>query len=272
MLKNRIVTASILAPLIILAVIKLPSLGFAVAWGVVIAIAAWEWSNLAGLTSIQARLGFLAILSGIMLAGPKWAGFALDWLPWVVVGWWFIIGVLLRKIPAKLLRIKYPKALMLTAGGFVLVAAWILMVWLRTNFGVMQVLYLMLLIWSADIAAYVAGKKWGATQLSPEISPGKTVEGLYGALIAVALFAAGVGMFRQFAPLMIFDFVMLSLVTVIISVVGDLFESLAKRVRGVKDSGSILPGHGGLLDRIDSLVAAVSVFYVGSTLAEIFLQ
>ncbi|HUL14168.1 MAG TPA: phosphatidate cytidylyltransferase [Methylococcaceae bacterium] len=272
MLKNRIVTASILAPLIILAVLKLPPLWFAVVWGVVIAVAAWEWTNLSAVVAIPGRVGFVAIIAGFMLSGPKWAGFALDWLPWVVVAWWFIVGVLLRRIPAKLLTIKYPKAFLLSLGGFVLISAWILMVWLRTNFGVMQVLYLMLLIWLADVAAYFAGKKWGHTKLSPEISPGKTVAGLYGAMIAVALFAVGIGVFKGFAPLMIFDFVMLSVVTVIISVVGDLFESLIKRVRGLKDSGSILPGHGGLLDRIDSLIAAVAVFYAGSTMGEIFLQ
>lgn len=272
MLKNRVVTALILAPLIILAVLKLPPLWFAIVWGVVIAVAAWEWSNLSGLVSIAGRAGFLAVMAAFMLSGPKWAGFALDWLPWVVVAWWFVLGILLRRIPAKLLELTYPKAVVLCSGGFVLITAWILMVWLRTNFGVMQVLYLLLLIWLADVAAYFTGKKWGQTRLAPEISPGKTVEGLYGAMIVSIVFAVGVGIFKQFTALTVFDFVILSLVTVVMSVVGDLFESLAKRVRGVKDSGSILPGHGGLLDRIDSLLAAVAVFYTGSMLAEIFLQ
>jgi len=272
MLKNRVVTALILAPLIILAVLKLPPLWFAIVWGTVIAFAAWEWSSLSGLASTAGRVGFVVVIGALMLSGPKWAGFALDWLPWLVVAWWFVLGILLRRIPAKLLEIKYPRALVLSLGGFVLITAWILMVWLRTNFGVMQVLYLLLLIWLADVAAYFTGKKWGQTKLAPEISPGKTVEGLYGAMIAAALFAVGVGVFKQFAALTVFDFVMLSVVTVVMSVVGDLFESLAKRIRGVKDSGSILPGHGGLLDRIDSLLAAVAVFYTGSLLAEIFLQ
>jgi phosphatidate cytidylyltransferase len=146
------------------------------------------------------------------------------------------------------------------------------MVWLRTNFGAMQVLYLVLLIWLADIAAYFSGKRWGLTKLLPEISPGKTVEGLYGALAAAAIFAAAVAAFKEFKLIMLGDFVFLSIVTVLISVVGDLFESWAKRVRGVKDSGTLLPGHGGMLDRIDSLLAAVSVFYVGCALREIFLQ
>jgi phosphatidate cytidylyltransferase len=272
MLKNRIVTASILAPLIILAVLKLPPLWFAFVWGAVIAVAAWEWSNLSGLSSTAGRIGFLAVMAALMATGREWAGFALDWLPWVVVAWWFVLGILLRRIPGKLLEIKYPKPLLLSLGGFVLISAWIVMVWLRTNFGAMQVLYLLLLIWLADIAAYFTGKKWGQTKLAQEISPGKTVEGLYGALIAAALFAVCVGIYKQFAAITVFDFVMVSVVTVVMSVVGDLFESLAKRVRGVKDSGTILPGHGGLLDRIDSLMAAVAVFYSGSLLAEIFLQ
>ncbi|MBS1211573.1 MAG: phosphatidate cytidylyltransferase [Proteobacteria bacterium] len=271
MLKSRILTASILAPLIIVAILYLPALWFAVLWGLVVAVAAWEWTDLSGVASIPGRIVFVALGAGLMLTGPKWAGFALDWLPWVVVAWWFVFSVLVRRMPGKLLAVRYPTGVKLGLGAFVLFSSWIMMVWLRANFGTMQVLYLVLLIWLADIAAYFAGKRWGRTQLSPEISPGKTVEGLYGAIIAAALFAVAAGFYKGLNPMLIADFVLISVVTVVVSVVGDLFESLAKRVRGVKDSGAILPGHGGLLDRVDSLLAAVSVFYLGSFLREIFL-
>ncbi len=272
MLKNRILTALILAPLIIAAILYLPGVWFAVAFAAIILAGAWEWSDLSGLAATPGRVVYLVLLAALMYTGPHWFAYVGDWLPWVVVGWWIIVSVGIRRVPVKLLEIRYPVGLKLFIGAFVLLTAWIQMVWLRTNFGELSVLYLCLLIWVADIAAYFAGKKWGLTKLCPEISPGKTVEGLYAALLAVALFALGVGLFKQFKPMMIADFVFLSIVTAIISVVGDLFESLVKRIRGVKDSGAILPGHGGLLDRIDSLIAAVSVFYAGSALREIFLQ
>ena len=129
-----------------------------------------------------------------------------------------------------------------------------------------------MLISFADIAAYFVGRNWGYTKLMPEISPGKTVEGLYGALAVSAVLAAAVGLWFELEPLTIVDFVILSLVTVVISVGGDLFESLLKRQRGVKDSGSLLPGHGGVLDRIDALLASVAVFYAGSLLLGLFLE
>ena len=271
MLKNRVLTASLLAPLVILAILYLPAVWFAGLWGVVVAIAAWEWTDLAGLESKASRLAFVLICVALMVTGPQWAGFALDWLPWVVTAWWFVFSILVRRIPNKLLEWKYHTATKLAIGAFVLLGSWIMMVWLRVNFGTMQVLYLVLLVWLADIAAYFTGKRWGNTKLSPEISPGKTVEGLYGALVAAALFAIGMGFYKGLDPVLIADFALISVVTVVVSVIGDLFESLAKRVRGVKDSGSILPGHGGMLDRVDSLLAAASVFYLGSFLREIFL-
>jgi phosphatidate cytidylyltransferase len=272
MLKHRIVTASILAPLIIWGVWVMPAFWFAAVWGAVIAVAAWEWSDLAGVSSPLGRAAFALSIAALMFTGPHWADYALDWLPWLATAWWLIVGAALRRYPAKLLEIRYPTGVKLGAAAFALLTAWILMVWLRTNFGATQVLYLLVLIWLADAAAYFFGKRWGVTKLLPDISPGKTVEGLYGALLAALLFAAAVGVAKGFPPLMIGDFVFLSLVTVLLSVVGDLFESLVKRVRGVKDSGALLPGHGGLLDRIDSLLAAVAVFYAGCSLREIFLQ
>lgn len=271
MLKNRILTALVLTPIVLLAVWYLPPLWFAVFWGTLVTLAAWEWSGLSGLTSIAGRLGFILVLAGFMLTGPKWADYAIEWLAWPVVAWWFVIGLLIRRIPAKLLAITYPLAVKLLIGVFVLLSAWILMVWTRANFGVVQVLYLLLLVWAADIAAYFTGKRFGVTKLAPEISPGKTVEGLYGAVAVALAFAVGMGLYQGFEAVKLVDFALLSIVTVIFSVTGDLFESLLKRLCGVKDSGTILPGHGGMLDRIDSLLAAVSVFYAGSFLLEIFL-
>ncbi|QSA98009.1 phosphatidate cytidylyltransferase [Methylococcus sp. EFPC2] len=271
MLKNRVITALVIAPLALLAVWFLPPLGFAVAWGAIILLAAWEWSGLSGLEPTGGRVALVVILGGLMATGPSWADYALDWLAWPVVAWWFVIGLLLRRIPAKLLSWKYPLFVKLLVGLFVLASAWILLVWTRVNFGVLQVLYLLLLVWSADVAAYFTGKRFGTTKLAPEISPGKTVEGLYGALAVALAFAVTVGLYQGYDAIKTVDFVLLSIVTVIFSVTGDLFESLLKRLRGVKDSGAVLPGHGGVLDRIDSLIAAVSVFYAGSFLLEVFL-
>jgi phosphatidate cytidylyltransferase len=134
-------------------------------------------------------------------------------------------------------------------------------------------MYFLILIWAADISAYFAGKKWGTTQLAPEISPGKTVAGMYGALIAgtvwAAIFIGYYGYRDGFVWIRIFDFILLSVLTVLISIYGDLFVSVVKRQRGVKDSGSLLPGHGGVLDRIDSLIAAIPFFYAGVYLIQL---
>jgi phosphatidate cytidylyltransferase len=271
MLRNRLITAAVMAPLIVLAVLKLPPLWFASVWGVLIVAAAWEWTGLCGVSGIAGRIGFLLAVILSQLSAKYWAPYAIEWLPWPVAVWWFVVGMAMRMVPDRLAAMRYPKAMMLVTGFFVLVTAWILLVWLRVNFGVKQVLFLLVLIWVADAAAYFVGKRFGRTKLLPQISPGKTVEGVYGALLLTAIYALGVGLYYEFQPIVVSDFVVLSLLTVIISVAGDLFESLAKRQRGVKDSGSLLPGHGGVLDRIDSLIAAVSVFYLGSYLREIFL-
>ena len=137
-----------------------------------------------------------------------------------------------------------------------------------------MVMYFLILIWSADILAYFTGKKWGKEKLSPDISPGKTVEGFYGALAAGLLCGIGFYVFEKVTYggnvdygtlhyMTSFDFILLSVLTVMVSVYGDLFFSLVKRQKGVKDTGSILPGHGGVLDRIDSVIAAAPFFYAG---------
>lgn len=272
MLRNRVVTSLILAPSIISAVYFLDPIGFAVLWGITILVASWEWSHLSGLSSPLSRLGFVGILLGAQLTGSIWVPYTLDWLFWPVVAWWFLFALALRVAADRLLQVHYPIPVKLLAGFLVLLSAWVLMVWLRIHFGSEQVIYLLVMIWIADITAYFVGKRWGQTKLLAQISPGKTVEGVYGALLATGLLAVGVGFWVGLEPIQIADFAFLSLITVAVSICGDLFESFVKRLRGVKDSSGILPGHGGVLDRNDSLIAAVSVFYAGSFLLGIFLN
>jgi phosphatidate cytidylyltransferase len=163
------------------------------------------------------------------------------------------------------LRLRY-KALI---GWCILLASWMFLSRLRTFYGPELTLYFLLLIWIADISAYFSGKKWGKTKLAPDISPGKTVEGVYGALISAAVcaiilcIALSIIYGKPTTFMVAGDLILLSVITVQISVYGDLFFSLVKRQRGVKDSGNLLPGHGGVLDRVDSLIAAAPIFYAG---------
>lgn len=277
MLKNRILTALALTPLAVLAILYLPPDGFAVFWGSFMLVSAWEWAGLAGLPSNAHRIGYSLVVLAFMvimrLTAADWAPIELPgWFYWPVVAWWFVCGMAFRKIPERLLQIEYPLGLKLGLGIFILLTAWASLTWLRVNFSQYQVLYVSALIWVADIGAYFVGKRWGNTKLCEAISPGKTVEGVYGALLAAVPFAVAVGFWSDLSSVTLTDFVALSLATVIVSVIGDLFESLVKRIRGVKDSSNILPGHGGVLDRVDSLIAATSVFYAGSMMLNIFIQ
>ncbi|MEY2701182.1 MAG: phosphatidate cytidylyltransferase [Pseudomonadota bacterium] len=281
MLKHRVITALVLVPLVVAAVLWLPQIWFAYIWGIFILAGVWEWSALSGLASRGSRLAYIALALAIMLTARWWGEYLLDYLVWPVIAWWVAICMLMRQWPKRLVERHYSMGLKLALGMFILMSSWILLVWMRVNFGVLHVLYLLVLIWSADIAAYFVGKNWGMTPLMPDISPGKTVEGLWGALIATLILSACVGTAykfwgeswgrQAFPATMITDFVFISLLTVVVSVGGDLFESLMKRQSGVKDSGSLLPGHGGVLDRIDSLLAATCIFYAGCLLREIYL-
>ncbi|MEN8259234.1 MAG: phosphatidate cytidylyltransferase [Pseudomonadota bacterium] len=281
MLLNRVITALVLAPLAVLGVLKLPESGFAVAWGVIILIAAWEWANLSEANGIKTRLFFLAALVASSVVAWYWPYLledlgerlewheisefsgALDWLAVPAVIWWLFVMLAVRKTGDNLLKLKLKTGVKLFLGWFILLLAWIFLVRLRNFYGSELVLYFLLLIWLADIAAYFAGRLFGKNKLAPHISPAKTMEGMYGALLGAVVAAVAAGLYYEFKLIIIADFILLSLVTVQVSIYGDLFESLAKRIRGVKDSGAILPGHGGVLDRIDSLIAAIPVFYAG---------
>jgi phosphatidate cytidylyltransferase len=279
MLIKRIITASVLASLIALAVFKLPMEYFSLVIGLVTLLAAWEWSNLAGVTSLVKRVLFLLVLILPMLGIHFWTQIleliaqALDWpdvrdysgiLEWLVIPpvlFWILVMILIRNTPTGVLNLKLKTRYKVLIGWFVLLSAWMFLSRLRAFYGTEMTMYFLILIWVADISAYFSGKKWGSTKLAPEISPGKTVAGMYGALIAGLVCAVVLSLIYGFNLMIASDFMLLSVLTVLISIYGDLFVSVVKRQRGVKDSGSLLPGHGGVLDRIDSMIAAIPFFY-----------
>jgi len=291
MLLKRILTASILAFLIALAVFILPKDYFSLVIGLIALLAAWEWSNLAGLTSPVKRVLFLLALILPMLVIQFWTQILelvaqiLDWpdvrdysgiLEWLVIPpvlFWILIMILIRNTPLGLLNLKLKTSYKVLIGWFILLSAWMFLARLRTLYEPEMTMYFLILIWAADISAYFSGKKWGKTQLAPEISPGKTVAGMYGALISGLVCAVILILILSpiygFHPMNAFDSILLSVLTVLVSIYGDLFVSVVKRQRGVKDSGSLLPGHGGVLDRIDSLIAAIPFFYAGVYLIQL---
>jgi len=279
MLLKRIITASVLASLIALAVFKLPMEYFSLVIGLVTLLAAWEWSNLAGVTSLVKRVLFLLVFILPMLGIHFWTQIleliaqALDWpdvrdysgiLEWLVIPpvlFWILVMILIRNTPTGVLNLTLKTRYKVLIGWFVLLSAWMFLSRLRAFYGTEMTMYFLILIWVADISAYFSGKKWGVTKLAPEISPGKTVAGMYGALIAGLVCAVALSLIYGFNLMIASDFMLLSVLTVLISIYGDLFVSVVKRQRGVKDSGSLLPGHGGVLDRIDSMIAAIPFFY-----------
>jgi phosphatidate cytidylyltransferase len=252
---------------------------FSLVIGLITLLGAWEWSNLAGVTSLVKRILFLSVLILPMLGIQFWTQIlelvaqALDWpdvrdysgiLEWLVIApvlFWILVMILIRKTPTGVLNLKLKTRYKVLLGWFVLLSAWMFLSRLRAFYGTEMTMYFLILIWAADISAYVAGKKWGKTKLAPEISPGKTVAGMYGALVSGLVCAVVLSLIYGFQLMIATDFVLLSVLTVLISIYGDLFFSVVKRQHGVKDTGSLLPGHGGILDRIDSLIAAIPFFY-----------
>jgi phosphatidate cytidylyltransferase len=263
MLKQRIATACVLAILVIWAVLKLPTMGFGLALLAVILLGAWEWTHLVGLRSMRHRLLYVsAVLALILAIWPLLDYTALmnSLLVLTVLAW---CGALLwLRRYAKRPDHQGQRLPVAMAGVVVLAAPWVALMGLRGEFGPGHVLFLFLLVWAADVGAYFAGRRWGRRKLAPAISPGKTWEGVGGAgMAALALALAGAALLNVGARWP--AFVAVCLVTVGFSIAGDLFESMLKRQCGVKDSGSLLPGHGGVLDRVDSLTAAAPVFLLG---------
>lgn len=284
MLLTRVITASILAPFVIWGILKLPNEYFRAIWGLVILFCAWEWSNLAGLKTVISRVLFMLVIVVSIVPFWYWTDIiahiaqylesseilkystVIDWFATPAVAFWLVVSIAIKRNEKKLLKSRPSTKMKLIVGWFVLAVAWLFLDRLRHFHGPEFVLFLFILIWLADISAYFVGRAYGKEKLSPQISPGKTLAGMYGALVCAIIAPVVLGFYYDFKTIIIFDFIFVSLTTVLVSIYGDLGMSLAKRWRGVKDSGTLLPGHGGLLDRLDSLLAAIPIFYTGLVL------
>lgn len=253
MLKTRIITALILAPCAIAAIYLLPLAWFALVFCTIAALGAYEFAGLAGIESQPGRAVYVLIF--VALAAASW------WAPQLLVSglglgcllWIFAVAIVLR-FPASQALVQH-RWLVAGAGLTVCWSAWAALVVVRSAVdGGHWVLWSLVVVWGADIGAYFAGRRFGKRKLAPAVSPGKTWEGAWGGAIASVLFGSiGLYLLGSFSV----GWCALLLALVVISVFGDLFESVLKRVAGVKDSGTLLPGHGGILDRIDSIVAVV---------------
>jgi phosphatidate cytidylyltransferase len=266
-LLQRVITALVLAPLALAGVLLLDSDLFALALGLIFAYGLWEWSRLIGLQRRRVR-GLLVLLNlgamGVLLWWFHDRPIALAPLVYVGVLWWLLALLWLRTIAFAAEPTRRNLELKWLVGSLVTLPAWCA-AWLlhASEQGPYWTLFAVLLIWAGDIGAYFFGRRFGRVKLAPAISPGKTREGLYGELLVSALFALAVSALLVEGRLAQAALVGLAVITVLFSVVGDLFESLIKRHSRQKDSGTLFPGHGGMLDRLDSVFAALPIFVAG---------
>jgi phosphatidate cytidylyltransferase len=267
MLRQRVITAVVLLALLLPALLAPSPVPFALFTLVLISAAGWEWARLNGVTSAAPALAsgaLLAVLCGLSLQRLPELG-PVGGLWWVGTGLWVVGGGLaLRRGPAGWQT--WPHRLRWALGLGLLWLAWLALAQARTS-GVNFLLSVMCVVWVADISAYFSGRAFGRHKLAPTISPGKTWEGVYGGVAGVLVLAFGwLWLESQFTLDSASVFKLLqqhhgwgglllaALLLTALSVVGDLFESLVKRAAGVKDSSALLPGHGGVLDRIDALL------------------
>ena len=271
MLKYRLLTAFLMGPIILWGIFSLPEFWFSFAAVILVTIGAWEWAAFVGLTKSLERTLFvlfnIALFLVVLYLHNRSINHAVIYSS---VAWWLISIPLLLTFPFKdnhFLRLNLTKGLI---GVVLLLATLVSMVLIRSNpnYGPEFVLYIILMVWFADSGAYFAGRTLGKNKLIPNVSPGKTWEGVIGALVVTVIASIiAIDLLSIPSSNSVF-FVLITFVTVVYSIVGDLSESMFKRMSDIKDSGHILPGHGGILDRIDSLMSALPIFFIGLLLME----
>jgi len=287
LLKQRIVTALILAPAVIAAIFYLPLNYFSGFLLAVMAIGAWEWGPLMGFASKGRRLVFVA--TTVLLISLLWYLIPLNslwtfnvdiiegrlyslqssvvYLLWLAVAWWVLSAILTLLYPKFSKFWSSHRSIRGVFGWLTLVPTWMAFMVLRSSeystdpyHGAQLVMFLFLMVWSADVGAYFVGKSLGKHKLLPNVSPGKTIEGVVGGVITACIFIGVAGYVIGWNSQQFTTVLLVTALITTVSVLGDLNESMFKRQAGIKDSGSILPGHGGILDRIDSLTATAPIY------------
>ena len=267
-LPRRAATAVVAIPVAVITVLALPTEGVALVLAIVMVAASVEWARITTPQRV-AVYGFpLAVAVSVLLL---WLA-ALQWLGWLRVlcamslAWWCV---------ALLWVVRFEQGRDLEAldraitrgivGWMIIVPAWAGLVYVHASGedGPSRVLFILLVVWAADIGAYFAGRRFGVRRLAALTSPGKSVEGVAGGIAAVGMLGIAAGLWLNLPVMLVGMLTLLCVAAGALSVLGDLMESLVKRRSGVKDSGNVLPGHGGILDRIDSLTAATPAFAVG---------
>lgn len=261
-LKQRLLAAIIMVPLTVSAVLSLESEYLAIIFIMIACMAAYEWAAMSYEKTAR-KIMYVSVCALLMvLVGLYLQSEQVKFFMFLASIYWVCILMLLSFYESTWIDNYLLNSFLSASGYFVITVGWLSMIHLHQQDPAL-LLYMFILIWIADSGAYFSGKQFGKTKLAEQLSPGKTREGLLGAMVLSTLFALVAVWWFEFKFLNALYFVLLSLLSVLVSVVGDLFESLIKRNAGKKDSGSIIPGHGGILDRIDSLLAAAPGFALG---------
>jgi phosphatidate cytidylyltransferase len=264
MLKQRVLTAIPLAATVFGVIVLLETHYVAYLFAFILLFSVLELGNLLRLTNPLLRWAMaLAMVAAFLVSLPQIDTRLIAHHVYFGLMAWFVILVYL-------LRYRFSGGWTvqqrITIGFLSLILIWICvqaLVFTHEQFGGWLLMYLLTLVWVADIGAYFAGRRFGRTKLAPAISPGKTWEGVAGGLLLNVVWVSLVFQFSDGWGLSYIGFLTLGILTAALSVVGDLFESVLKREAGLKDSGTLLPGHGGVLDRIDSVIAAAPIYLAG---------
>lgn len=279
MLIKRIITALVLAPLAIGSIFYMSLEQFALFILAVMAIGAWEWGPLMGFENKRRRIAFVVATTGLIAAlwyllplSHVWLATSklhpyVTYILWLAVAWWALSAALTFLYPRYSKFWSSHRSVRGVFGWLTLVPTWLAFMVLRGDHyasdpyhGAQLIMALFIMVWSADIGAYFVGKSLGKHKLMPNVSPGKTMEGFIGGVIFACILTSIAGYILAWNNEQYLLAIGITALITTISVLGDLNESMFKRQAGIKDSGSILPGHGGVLDRIDSLTATAPVF------------